>query len=390
MPTETLIVMGSSIVNNPIGPVYDNCGNANDYVIVQGGEQIFAPDAIVVFTVDDISNRGEFSSNSQISSIEVYASATDYVNGNTQYTYELAQTNGPPSWSHGHGWGWGNNSNDSGQLVSGTVRAMGDTYINVEANGLVSNEPGAPDLDQLFLAPGVDLTNAGHDIIMQETDVDYNRDGHITGDEHGNDRYSIDNNIFAEEAIAAAVCLTRGTLIDTADGPKYIEALKKGDLINTLDNGPQAIRWIGSRNMPAQDEMAPVLIKAGAMGNVRDLKVSQNHRMLVRGPQAQILFGERDVLVAAKHLLNDDKIRIVSGGTVDYFHMLFDAHQIIFAESCPTESLFPGQEALDTVSVEARTEILTIFPELGGDTNTAQLSRYELKSWEAEVLKRAV
>lgn len=390
MPTETLIVMGSSIVNNPVGWAYDNRGNANDYVNVQGGENIFPPGSVVVFTVDDMSNSGEFTTNSQITEIVVYETPQDYVNGTTLYTYELEDSSGPPPWSNGGGWGWGRGNNDSGQLVSGTVRAMGDTYINVEADGLVSSDPGAPDLDQLFITPGVDLTDPGNDIIMQDTDVDYDRDGTISGGENGNDRFSIDNNVFAEEAIAAAICLARGTLIDTPQGPKYIEALKTGDTVNTLDNGPQVIRWIGSRRMPARAAMAPVLIKAGAMGNVRDLKVSQNHRMLLRGPQAQILFGERDVLVAAKHLVNDSTIRIIEGGVVDYFHMLFDDHQIIFAESCPTESLFPGKEALDTVSDAARNEILEIFPELETNTNTAQLSRYELKSWEAQALKRAV
>lgn len=390
MPTETLIVMGSSIVNNPVGWAYDNWGESNDYVNVLDGENIFPPNSVVVFTVDDMSNDGEFTTNSQITNIVVYESALDYVNGTVQYTYELEPTSGPPPWSNGGGWGWGNNNNDSGQLVSGSVRAMGDTYINVEADGLVSNDPGAPDLDQLFIAPGVDLSDPGNDIISQDTDVDYDGDGVITGDENGNDQFSVDNNIFALEEIAGAICLTRGTLIDTPEGPKYIEALQSGDPVNTLDNGPQIIRWIGSRTMSAQGTMAPVVIKAGAMGNVRDLKVSQNHRMLMRGPQAQILFGERDVLVAAKHLVNDDKIRVVEGGTVEYFHMLFDEHQIIFAESCPTESLFPGQEALDTVSDDARAEILTIFPELGTQTHAAQLSRYELKSWEAQALKHVI
>ncbi|RPE71902.1 Hint domain-containing protein [Pacificibacter maritimus] len=379
MPTEDIIVMGSSIINNPIGYAYDNRGDSNDYVDVRGGENVFAPDAVVVFTADNISNNGEFSSNSQITDIVVYASAADYVNGIPLYTYDIAPSQNP--------WWWGNND-DTGELVSGSVRAMGDTYINVAADGFRSNDPGAPDLDQLFIAPGVDLSDPGTDIIMQDTDVDYDGDGVISGNENGNDTFSIENNVFAEAAIAAAICLTRGTLIDTPKGPMFIEALQEGDQVNTLDNGPQTIRWIGARKMRAEGTMAPVLIKAGALGNVRDLKVSQNHRMLLRGPQAQVLFGERDVLVAAKHLVNDDKIRLQSGGVVEYFHMLFDDHQIIFAESCPTESLYPGKEALEAVSVEARDEILAIFPEL--EQNIGQLSRYELKAWEAKALKHAV
>ena len=44
---------------------------------------------------------------------------------------------------------------------------------------------------------------------------------------------------------------------------------------------------------------APVLIPAGALGNTRDLLVSQQHRMLVTGWRAELMFGEPEVLVAA-------------------------------------------------------------------------------------------
>ncbi|WP_353617624.1 Hint domain-containing protein [Roseobacter sp. TSBP12] len=183
--------------------------------------------------------------------------------------------------------------------------------------------------------------------------------------------------------------MTRGTLIDTPEGPKFIETLSEGDLVHTLDEGPQPIRWIGSRRVEATGTLAPIRIKAGALGNFRDLTVSPNHRMMIRGPKAEMLFGERDVLVAAKHLVNDDTIRCVPGGTVDYFHMLFDRHQIIFAEGCPTESLYPGQEALGAVDPAARAEILALFPEFEHGTQHTELSRYELKAWEAQALRHA-
>jgi hypothetical protein len=377
MATDDIIVLGSSILNNPIGYSYDPRGDSNDGARLNGGESPFEPDDIVVFIGQDV-NDGEFTGASEIIGIIVYDSALDYVNGNSKYTYELTNDND------------GNRFHDASGEINTGVHFMGDNYLHFWANGITSTDPGAPDLDQLFLAPGVDLSAGFNSTwISHENDIDYDRDGNITGDEVGDGSFSTDNNVFAEEEIAAAVCLTRGTLIDTPEGPKYIETLEEGDLVNTLDAGPKPIRWIGSRKMPAQGHLAPVLIKAGAMGNIRDLKVSQNHRMLVRGPQAELLFGERDVLVAAKHLVNDSTIRIVEGGIADYFHMLFDTHQIIFAEACPTESLYPGEQALGTVSEEARGEILEIFPELEMQSTTEKLSRYELKAWEANALRRA-
>jgi len=367
MATEEILVMGSSLLDN-VSVSTNHGGQNGGRIMIKNGDTDFDTDDVIVITVENVYN-GEVTGQSKVVGIIVYDSPTDYVNGTVKYTYEPM------------------NPGQSATIQS-DLSGLGDTYLRFNANVLVSSD-GGPSLSNVLIAPGQDLTDLRPIIqIDHETDVDYDGDGVI--DRVGDGNFNVDNNVFAEDIIGAAVCLTRGTLIDTPNGPKYIETLKTGDMVNTLDNGPQAIRWIGARTMPAQAALAPVLIKAGAMGNLRDLKVSQNHRMLVRGPQAQILFGERDVLVAAKHLVNDDKIRIVNGGTVDYFHMLFDTHQIIFAESCPTESLFPGQEALDAVSGDARAEILTIFPELSDDTSTAQLSRYELKSWEAEALKRAV
>ncbi|MBL9056263.1 MAG: Hint domain-containing protein, partial [Rhodobacteraceae bacterium] len=43
-----------------------------------------------------------------------------------------------------------------------------------------------------------------------------------------------------------AICFLRGTRITTPDGPRAIEDLAEGDLVTTLDHGPQPIRWIGS------------------------------------------------------------------------------------------------------------------------------------------------
>ncbi|MDG1801779.1 MAG: Hint domain-containing protein [Paracoccaceae bacterium] len=51
-------------------------------------------------------------------------------------------------------------------------------------------------------------------------------------------------------------------------------------------------------------------------------------------------------------------------GEVEYFHLLFDHHEVIFAEDAPTESFYTGPEALKAISAEAMEEILAILPEL--------------------------
>ena len=41
----------------------------------------------------------------------------------------------------------------------------------------------------------------------------------------------------------------------------------------------------------------------------------------------------------ARHLVNGDGIRQLTGGFVDYYQMLFDHHQIVFAEGIAAESM---------------------------------------------------
>ena len=169
-------------------------------------------------------------------------------------------------------------------------------------------------------------------------------------------------------------CFTKGTLILTPHGEVPVEDLRVGDLVCTLDNGPQPIRWIGSRQFElrhtadATNKLSPVRIMANALGNglpKRDLLVSRQHRMLISSKIAARMFEGSDILGSAIMLTPLAGIFVdASVHNVEYFHLLFDQHEVIFAEGAPTESLYTGAEALKAVSTEARQEILTLFPEL--------------------------
>lgn len=167
------------------------------------------------------------------------------------------------------------------------------------------------------------------------------------------------------------VCFTSGTLIDTPNGSRLIETLTVGDVITTADRGAQPIRWIESSYLTSDrlDEnpaMRPVRLTAGSLGPGnprRDLLVSQQHRILVRGPKTQLLFGASEVLVAAKHLCGWPGIDIdISNQPVEYVHLLMDRHEILIAEGAMAESLFLGEEALYTISSDALRELAEIFP----------------------------
>ncbi|WP_367275753.1 Hint domain-containing protein [uncultured Paracoccus sp.] len=169
------------------------------------------------------------------------------------------------------------------------------------------------------------------------------------------------------------VCFANGTLILTDRGAVPVEALREGDLVVTRDHGTQPISWIGSRRLSAEKlranaRLLPIRVGQGALGAgvpSQDLLVSPQHRLLVRSHIARRMFGADEVLVAAKHLCALDGIEVAADvGQIEYFHLLFDRHEVIIANDTEAESLYTGPEALKSVGPAAREEILTIFPEL--------------------------
>ncbi|MEM7439364.1 MAG: Hint domain-containing protein [Pseudomonadota bacterium] len=169
---------------------------------------------------------------------------------------------------------------------------------------------------------------------------------------------------FVATNYATPVCFVAGTRIMTPNGERNVENLQAGDRVVTRDHGTKTLRWVGRRKMTAKGRFAPIEIAAGALNNARALYVSPQHRMLLTDWRAELLFGEAQVLVPAIHLTNDSTIRQCVGGFVTYVHLMFDQHEIIFAEGAPTESFFPGEMALSALETDARDELLAIFPEL--------------------------
>lgn len=180
------------------------------------------------------------------------------------------------------------------------------------------------------------------------------------------------------------ICFAAGTMIETIDGEVAAQDLRIGDMVRTLDNGYQAVRWIGVNSLSPQTLeaapwMRPVRIAAGALGDgtpTKDLVVSPQHRVLVRSRIAQKMFGTDEVLIPAKQLVILDGIDICDDQDgVTYVHFLCSQHEVVFANGAASESLFTGTEALKTVGSEARAEIFALFPELQDIDHSAQSAR---------------
>ena len=177
--------------------------------------------------------------------------------------------------------------------------------------------------------------------------------------------------------VGDVVCFTAGTMIETETGCVAVENLSPGDLVVTRDRGAQPIRWVGKKEISSaqlerNDKLRPVCIKAGALANTtpaRDLIVSRQHRMLTVSRLSKRMFDENEVLISAIKLtaLPDIEIMPVDGPVI-YYHLLFDQHEIVYAEGAPSESLHTGPEALKTLPQTAREGIFTLFPELSENT----------------------
>ncbi|MDP4032201.1 MAG: Hint domain-containing protein, partial [Pseudorhodobacter sp.] len=178
-----------------------------------------------------------------------------------------------------------------------------------------------------------------------------------------NDR-AADGQTIAAAADAPFLHFVAGTLIHTADGLLPVEDLLPGDLVLTADHGFCPLRWISRRRVAGYGPAAPVLITAGTLGNSRDLRLSQHHRVMLSDCHADVLFGTAEVLVAALHLVNGSTIRLTPRARVDYVHLLFDQHELIFSEGILTESCHPDAHGLSRLPQSTRDEGLTLFPDL--------------------------
>ena len=189
--------------------------------------------------------------------------------------------------------------------------------------------------------------------------------------------------------LSMVACFTAGTLIDVPGGRVAVERLVPGDLVVTRDHGAQPLRWVGRAVRAARGKDAPVEIVAGTFGDHGTVRLSPNHRVMVTGARAELLFGEAEVLVKAKHLVDGRAVRIVEGGEVSYLHLLFDRHEVVTANGLPCESYYPGDQTLGAFDAEVREEILTLFPALREDVGAfGPLVRAEVKGCEARLLER--
>lgn len=306
-------------------------------------------------------------SNNDITAVDSDPSGITTTGFNLSLQEEEAETG-----SHGSETiGWiaietgGNNTGNSGvSLTQGGVNHNADT-VNMGTtftNGVYIADTQTINGGDTARVALSNLTSSSTGVHIQEEQSDDTETGHID---------EVVGVIGFEEGLIP--CFTPGCLIATPYGDRAVEALVAGDLVLTQDRGPQPLRWVckrtlGTSFLAASPQHSPIYIQKDSIAPGtpnRDMRVSPQHRMLITSWKAQLLFGEVEILVPAKALINHDTIYVdQDADQVTYIHLLFDQHEIVTAENAPTESLHAGQLAKGLLPGAQRDELLGIFPEL--------------------------
>lgn len=241
---------------------------------------------------------------------------------------------------------------------------------------IVGGEGGETNGDTLVLTPEV----SQHDITFTNTDDD---NGGLSG------TFTMpDGTIVTFSEIENIICFTPGTLILTEEGERPVESLRPGARVITRDHGPQTLRWVGASRVEGTGSFAPVRISPALLeGARRPLLVSPQHRFVFGGYQSALYFGEDEVMAAALHLTDGVHACRMHCASVTYIHLMFDAHEVIFAEGAATESFHAGSMGLSAISQAAREDLFCAMPHLRGDiTAHGPTARRCLKAHEARLL----
>ncbi len=195
------------------------------------------------------------------------------------------------------------------------------------------------------------------------------------------------------------ICFAKGTWIETPFGERKVETLQPGDLVRNVTGQAVRLRWVAHRTLSTDDlaqwpELCPIRIPANHFGRGlphRPLRISPQHRLALSGWQVELMFGVDDILVPAKHLLGRGITQETAEKGVDYYHLLFDQHEIVLSNGLPSESYQPSADTVDAMEDSIRAEFAALF---GQEAQIALMTRPDacvsLRAHEGRALARAL
>jgi len=164
--------------------------------------------------------------------------------------------------------------------------------------------------------------------------------------------------IIAKPSVGLAI----GTHIMTEHGEIAIENLRPGIRLVTRDQGMQRLRWVGqTRPQPAGQV---VQFEKDTINNCRDMVVCANQLLVLKGAEAIMRFGKREVFASARSFVDDMGITLDQPGQPHFYQLMLDSHEVIYAEAAACESFLPTAANLMVLPLSARLDIHLILPNI--------------------------
>lgn len=141
-------------------------------------------------------------------------------------------------------------------------------------------------------------------------------------------------------------CIAANTLIKTSRGEIMIQDLRVGDKVITIDNGYKEILYIteGFTDQCYQ-----------YVGKIGSVILSKNHCILY-----SVALQSEYVIPVKFYQMIDATCKTVNEWT-RVFNILLESHELINANDCWVESMYPGQWIIDNMDDREDAEIIAKF-----------------------------
>jgi hypothetical protein len=187
-----------------------------------------------------------------------------------------------------------------------------------------------------------------------------------------------------QEFEAAFSAFARGTTISTPQGPRAIEDIAPGTLVDTAIGRPLPVQWVGSMTLvpdtPVErpEQLRLTRIMADAFGLNRpmpDLLLGHGARLLNSPAALREYAMHTQVLTPAWAFIDGfSAIAITPPSPVTLYHLCLPHHAIIRAAGLEVESYHPGTTMLRDMGQNTRTLFLSLFPHIEQEDGFGPLS----------------
>jgi len=171
-----------------------------------------------------------------------------------------------------------------------------------------------------------------------------------------------------EDAFCA---FSRGSLIDTENGPVAIEDLMPGDRVMTTDDQYETLLWKGSTTLvpgrpgPSGRNLRLTRFMADAFGMQRPLSyvlAGPSARLLNTPNHLRSLVGNTRMLTPVQEFIDGSNVIETAPPTaVELFHICLPRHAVIRVGGLEFETYHPGINAARTISHAMRSLYLNLF-----------------------------